>query len=193
VRFGEEAPPAWRAGASRTLSHVVSFSDPGLEILPTHRLVAGPPVNSSVFREAASPYFAELPAGAQWTLSVAFAGGGELRLGVRPDADLARVRDLPAHPAVRALAVVMADAVAVGAVAASLLGRAPELRYTPDAEEARQAAWKGRCAFALILPATSLEEVRRVADAGQIMPPKSTFFAPKVPTGVVLRPLDAAL
>jgi len=30
-----------------------------------------------------------------------------------------------------------------------------------------------------------------VADAGQIMPPKSTFFAPKVPTGVVLRPFDA--
>jgi len=57
--------------------------------------------------------------------------------------------------------------------------------------EARAAAGVGRCAFALLLPPTRLEEVKRVADAGQIMPPKSTFFAPKVPTGVVLRPLDA--
>jgi len=32
--------------------------------------------------------------------------------------------------------------------------------------------------------------VKAVSDAGQIMPPKSTFFAPKVPTGVVLRPLE---
>jgi uncharacterized protein (DUF1015 family) len=32
-----------------------------------------------------------------------------------------------------------------------------------------------------------MEEVRRVADAGQVMPQKSTFFAPKIPTGVVIR------
>jgi uncharacterized protein (DUF1015 family) len=29
-----------------------------------------------------------------------------------------------------------------------------------------------------------------VADAGQVMPQKSTFFAPKIPTGVVIRPFD---
>jgi uncharacterized protein (DUF1015 family) len=192
VMFRDEAPAAWRAGASRTLSHVVSFRDPGLEILPTHRLVGGASLERAAFMEAAAPYFTVAPHGADWTMVAVFADGMEIRLRVRADADLAAAREIPQHPAVRALAVTMADGVAVGVVAAALLGRAPELRYTPDAAEARQAARQGNCALALILPATRLEDVRRVADAGQIMPPKSTFFAPKVPTGVVLRPLDAA-
>lgn len=193
VLFRSEAPEPWRDGAARTLSHVVSFRDPGLEILPTHRLVVGEPVAAGAFRAAAAPFFSEAPPGGKPVLTVAFAEGAELRLVLRPDADLSAARDLPSHPAVRGLAVAIADAVAVGIVGASLLGRSPELRYTPDAAEAREAARTGQCAFALLLPPTRLDEVRRVADAGQIMPPKSTFFAPKVPTGVVLRPLDAPL
>lgn len=191
VLFRSEAPPQWRDGAARTLSHVVSFRDPGLEILPTHRLVVGAPVAADAFRAAAAPYFRQAGAGEAPTVTVVFADGKEIALVVRPDADLSEARDLPAHPAVRSLAVTIADAVAVGVVGASLLGRVGELRYTPDAAEARDAARAGRCAFALLLPPTRLDEVKRVADAGQIMPPKSTFFAPKVPTGVVLRPLDA--
>ena len=193
VMLRDEVPEMWRVGASRTLSHVVSFRDPGLEILPTHRLVAGPPQRAAAFLDAASPFFVEVPEGAEWTLIAAFADGREIRLGIRPGADLSPARDLPAHAAVRALAVTLTDGVAVGVVAASLLGRVPELRYTADDGEARAAVRRGTCAFALLLPATRLEDVRRVADAGQIMPPKSTYFAPKVPTGVVLRPLDAPI
>jgi len=191
VLFRAEAPTQWRDGAARTLSHVVSFRDPGLEILPTHRLVLGAPVAAETFRTAAAPYFRQAEPGETPVLTAVVAGGVEIALVARPEADLSAVPDLPAHPAVRSLAVAVADAVAVGVVGASLLGRVPELRYTPDAAEARAAAGVGRCAFALLLPPTRLEEVKRVADAGQIMPPKSTFFAPKVPTGVVLRPLDA--
>jgi len=33
---------------------------------------------------------------------------------------------------------------------------------------------------------TRVEQVFAVADAGEVMPPKSTYFAPKVPAGVVL-------
>ncbi len=191
VLFRDEAPDAWRAGAARTLSHVVSFRDPGLEILPTHRLVAGAPVAADALLAAAAPYFGEAPPHAAPAITVVLSGGREIPLVVRPGADLSPARDLPAHPAVRGLAVAIADAVAVGLVGRALLGRVPELRYTADAAEAREEARAGRCAFALLLPPTRLEEVRQVADAGQIMPPKSTYFAPKVPTGVVLRPLDA--
>jgi uncharacterized protein (DUF1015 family) len=35
-----------------------------------------------------------------------------------------------------------------------------------------------------------VEQVFAVADAGGVMPPKSTYFVPKVPSGLVLRPLD---
>ncbi|MEQ1872251.1 MAG: DUF1015 domain-containing protein [Ilumatobacteraceae bacterium] len=40
----------------------------------------------------------------------------------------------------------------------------------------------------LIRP-TSIEEIRRTANEGLLMPPKSTFFTPKLRTGLVLRPL----
>ena len=192
VLFRDEAPPAWRAGAARTLSYVVSFQDPGLVILPTHRMLDGAPLAAASFLAAAAPYVTVVPTGEKSTLSVVFKGGREVPLRVRPDAELPKVNGQAVHPAVRALEVAVADGLAVGVVAASLLGGVPGLRYTADAAEARQAGQEGQCACAVMLPATRLEAVRRVADAGQIMPPKSTFFAPKVPTGVVLRPFDAA-
>ncbi len=88
----------------------------------------------------------------------------------------------------RDLAVAIADSVAIRTVAAGLMRGAPALSYTADEDEARTAACGADCAFVVVLPPTRLEQVRRVADAGQVMPQKSTFFAPKVPTGVVLRP-----
>jgi len=191
VLFRDEAPAAWRDGAARTLSHVVSFKDPGLVILPTHRLLEGPPVDPAAFLSAARACFTEAPAGVEPTLSVVFRGGKEVALKVRADATWPSSGGQPVHPAVRALEVAAADVLAIGVAAASLLGGVPALRYTADAAEARAEGRAGRCACAVILPPTRLEAVRRVADAGQIMPPKSTFFAPKVPTGVVLRPFDA--
>jgi uncharacterized protein (DUF1015 family) len=40
----------------------------------------------------------------------------------------------------------------------------------------------------LIRP-TGIAEIRRTADEGLLMPPKSTFFTPKLRTGLVIRPL----
>jgi uncharacterized protein (DUF1015 family) len=36
---------------------------------------------------------------------------------------------------------------------------------------------------------TPIEQVQAVAAAGESMPPKSTYFFPKVPTGLLLHPL----
>jgi uncharacterized protein (DUF1015 family) len=190
VLFRDEAPAPWRSGAARTLSYVVSFRDPGLVILPTHRLLVGPALDADAFLRAADPYFRR-PAGAQSpTLTVLFQGGREEPLVVRAGIVPRNADGQPLHPSVASLEVALADGLAIGVVAASLLGRSPELQYTADPREAREAGRSGRYACALLLPPTRLDAVRRVADAGQIMPPKSTFFAPKVPTGIVLRPLD---
>jgi uncharacterized protein (DUF1015 family) len=43
---------------------------------------------------------------------------------------------------------------------------------------------------AFLLRPTPIEQVRAVAAAGETMPPKSTYFFPKVPTGVVFNPLS---
>lgn len=187
VLFRDEAPAAWKGGATRTLAHVVSFRDPGLAILPTHRIVQGSPLSREAFLAAAQPFFTVPADPSQALVTALFADCEAVPLALRADADLSTVRDLPAHPAVRGLAVTIADAVVIRHVAAKLMRGAPALGYTADAEEARAASCGAECAFAVLLPPTRLEEVRRVADAGQVMPQKSTFFAPKIPTGVVIR------
>jgi uncharacterized protein (DUF1015 family) len=48
----------------------------------------------------------------------------------------------------------------------------------------------GRAAVAFRLHPTAIEDVMRVADAGQIMPPKSTWFEPKLRSGMVVQLLD---
>ncbi|HZA05095.1 MAG TPA: DUF1015 domain-containing protein, partial [Propionibacteriaceae bacterium] len=48
----------------------------------------------------------------------------------------------------------------------------------------------GRAAAAVLIRPVSLAEIERTAREGLLMPPKSTFFTPKLKTGLVLRPLD---
>ncbi len=58
--------------------------------------------------------------------------------------------------------------------------------YTSRADKALDAIHSGKCAIALILNPTRLEQVQAVSDAGLIMPRKSTYFYPKVMTGLVI-------
>jgi uncharacterized protein (DUF1015 family) len=44
---------------------------------------------------------------------------------------------------------------------------------------------------AVLIRPTSIDEIRRTAVERLLMPPKSTFFTPKLRTGLVLRPLDS--
>jgi uncharacterized protein (DUF1015 family) len=48
----------------------------------------------------------------------------------------------------------------------------------------------GGAAVGVLIRPTSIVEIRRTADERLLMPPKSTFFTPKLRTGPVLRPLD---
>ncbi len=180
----------WVDGARRTLAYVVSFKDPGLTILPTHRIIEGMPLERPMVLKAASKYFQRVQKGETPHFTVAFADGSEAAMRLRPKVDLSAATELPEHPSVRNLAVAIADAVFIRVVLDGLYGRPAKLRYTPSEAEARTTVQAGNDAAAIILPATRLDEVRAVSDAGEVMPPKSTFFAPKVPTGVVLRLFD---
>ena len=46
------------------------------------------------------------------------------------------------------------------------------------------------CTVAFALPPVSIEQLLSVADSGQVMPPKSTWFEPKLRSGMVVRLLD---
>jgi uncharacterized protein (DUF1015 family) len=62
--------------------------------------------------------------------------------------------------------------------------------YPSTIDEALNAVYRGRCPMALILNPTRLNELQEVSDAGLIMPRKSTYFYPKVMTGLVINKLD---
>ena len=71
-----------------------------------------------------------------------------------------------------------------------LAGVAPdEMSYTPDAKVAAKRASDTGGAAALVKP-FSVAQVRRAAKAVGLLPQKSTYFFPKIATGLAFRPLD---
>jgi uncharacterized protein (DUF1015 family) len=64
------------------------------------------------------------------------------------------------------------------------------LGYARNFDEALDAVMTGDYDAAFFVAATPIEQVRAVAAAGERMPPKSTYFFPKVPTGLLFNPLE---
>jgi uncharacterized protein (DUF1015 family) len=64
------------------------------------------------------------------------------------------------------------------------------LGYSRTDDEALQAVLSGEFDAAFFMRATPVSQVQEIAAAGVNMPPKSTFFYPKVPTGLLFNPLQ---
>ncbi len=188
--------------ADRLLAFIVSVGDVGLSILPTHRIIFGAGRDAGKLVEIWRQWFeigrvapcadriarlAEL--GRERTACiVAWPGDYDLTLVLKPDAPLDTVPGLGHSAAVRSLDVARIEALVVQYILGA--GQAtPSLAYTPDARAAFDAVRNGRAAAAVLLNPTRVEQVLAVADAADFMPPKSTYFMPKVPSGLVLRPL----
>ena len=62
--------------------------------------------------------------------------------------------------------------------------------YTPQREEAVATVDRGEAQAAFLLRATRIEDVWDVARRGGVMPQKSTFFYPKLTSGLLMLPLD---
>ena len=189
--------------ADRVLTFLVSAADPGLVVLPTHRVIHGtgrrvdavlPAWRSGLFDVAPLPtgvdplaYLRQI--GRDRTVClVASPDGDVLGLALNPDARLDAFPDLGASPAVRALDVARIETLVVKPLLRADAST-PTLGYTADAREALASAQQGASTAVLLNP-TRVEQVFAVADAGDVMPPKSTYFAPKVPSGLVLRPCE---
>ncbi|HET7571850.1 MAG TPA: DUF1015 domain-containing protein [Gaiellaceae bacterium] len=63
--------------------------------------------------------------------------------------------------------------------------------YTPSREEAVAAVDRGDAEAAFLLRPTRIEDVWEVARRGDVMPQKSTFFYPKLTSGLLFHPLDS--
>jgi uncharacterized protein (DUF1015 family) len=83
---------------------------------------------------------------------------------------------------------------AVEAIVESLLGvgaQTAERRLLPaiDDADAVDQVKDGRAQAAFLLPAPSLDRLLAVAEEGDLLPPKSTWFEPKAPAGLVINDL----
>ena len=200
VAYARENPRA-----DRLLAFIASAGDPGLAILPTHRIIHGAGRDVGKLVELWRRWFdvgrvapcadrmerlAQL--GKERTAClVVWPGDYDLSLVLKPDAPIDRIPDLGRSAAVRALDVARIEVLVVKEILYA--GTAtPTLKYTPDPREAFDAVRKGGATAAVLLNPTRVEQVFAVADAGDVMPPKSTYFAPKVPSGLVLRPLSSS-
>jgi uncharacterized protein (DUF1015 family) len=64
------------------------------------------------------------------------------------------------------------------------------LWYVKDAREATQQVADEAASAAFLLDGMPPEAIASVAEAGEVMPHKSTYFDPKAPTGLVISPLE---
>ena len=64
------------------------------------------------------------------------------------------------------------------------------VKYTRDNEEAIKVVAEGEFDYSFLMNATKIEELRDVANAGEHMPQKSTYFLPKMLSGLVMRKIE---
>jgi uncharacterized protein (DUF1015 family) len=186
-----------------TLMCLVSLQDPGLTVFPTHRLLSG---LDTAGRETLDAGLRELfeieevppervdPAGADGlgVLGYLDSAGRSLRLRLADHAALDRA--LEGHSAAyrRIDPVILEVLVLEGILGMTEAGIAAKrgLAYARSIDDARRAIEAGEAQCAFLLRPVPVEQVREVAAAGETMPPKSTYFFPKVPTGIVFNPLS---
>lgn len=203
VRDDETAP-------NFILMMLVSMIDPGLLILPTHRLVSGLPdgFTAERLRQALGEAFQVETVGRgasavreAWELIEADGSQDVLGFGTVADGawQLARLRKpdvmdrlAPEHsPAWRELAVSVLHEAVLGD-ALTKVGAAPTCRYVHLLSEVQDAVAAKACQLAALVPPASMGHVERIAGNLEKMPPKSTYFYPKLLSGLVFNSLKGS-
>ena len=194
LRYRDAAGPdgAW------TLGYFTPMDAPGLLVLPYHRILSEGP-RLEIAAETLRPRFRLRPSAsaaeasaeiAESTAPYAFALAepGRGALVVEAEADAPSMLPPAVPPSLRALDTYFLHQ----AVLRPILGIPDSaVSYVHSLAEAEQALAGGSCRLAVLLRATPVQQIVAVADAGQSMPAKSTFFHPKLPSGLVIHPLVA--
>jgi uncharacterized protein (DUF1015 family) len=192
--------------ADYVLMALVSLEDPGLTVFATHRLLKelGPTQQEGI-RDAARALFeleevaedAVVPGPGEPAVSFGYMDSHHLkpwRLRLNQEGERALDEALADRSAAyrRLDAAAMEELFLKRAVGLSAEDIAAKkgLGYTPSAEQAIAELREGRYDAAFFLRPTPVEQVRAVAAAGETMPPKSTYFFPKLLTGIVFNPLS---
>ncbi|GAO04433.1 DUF1015 domain-containing protein [Anaeromyxobacter sp. PSR-1] len=203
-------PPG--AGHNYILMFLCPMSDPGLMLFPTHRLVFGLKDFSVArltgaleryFRIETLPEDIRRPAGRAWAIAKLSEHFGKSSsflmvtaedqkarvLTLRDEADLEEA-ELPRNETLRALDVTVLHSVVLQHVlglSASAQENQESLTYVRDAGEAVNRVLSGEHQVGFLVNPTPMWQVEAVGDAGETMPQKSTYFYPRLQSGLVMR------
>jgi uncharacterized protein (DUF1015 family) len=197
------------SAANFVLMHFVGMQDPGLQILPTHRLVSGLPagLTSEQIVSALKPcceieVIGQGDKAAEETWGLIEADGGQNVFGFGTAADgkwiFARVihdslmEKLAADhtDAWRSLGVSQLHKLLLEELIFKQIGGEPKFQYVHRLDETTTALnSKSHQLGCLVAPAT-IEHVREIAAGRETMPPKSTYFYPKLLSGLVVHSLS---
>jgi uncharacterized protein (DUF1015 family) len=190
---------------SYTLMFLCALSDPGLAVFPTHRLLTNlkdPEVHERLGAVLKRDFDVERVERAEIEPS---ADDGRVAFGYMDAHFRTPYRLTLKDPSTAAEALPdrsdayrsLDTAVLEALVLRDALGMSEDdiaaqhgLRYAKSTAEALDAVESGQADAVFFMRATPIEQVRGVAASGETMPPKSTFFYPKVPTGLVFSPLE---
>ncbi len=184
------------------LAACMSAADPGMVIRACHRVVswADGPDPAEILEAAAAWFDIERLGGASINDVLAamrrrtspgcftvYAGRsqGYALLTLRDERALANSPHPPSSP----IRLLSAAVFAHGFIEPLLRGHGPRVAHTPDAAEVVRRVDSGAARLAGLLPAVRPSELTAAVDAGERMPPKSTYFWPKPLTGLVMRSL----
>jgi len=184
----------------------VNMDSEGLVILPTHRVVYGlKNFVPSEFLTRAKPYFEmeplstddsvaltdRLAAVGERTAFIAITSAGKHLMLARGEAVASALKDVSERQ--QPLNVVQLH----GLVLERLLGITPDaireqtnVKYLRDAAEAIELVADGEANAAFLMNPVTLDQLREVAFAGEVMPQKSTDFFPKLLSGLAIYALD---
>jgi uncharacterized protein (DUF1015 family) len=195
------------APANFTLMMLVGMSDPGLLILPTHRLLSGlPAITGEKLGELLAGDFAVETIGAGESAARDCwehieADGSQAILGFGTVADgrwhVARLTNPAAmaelakdhSPDWRGLAVSVLHVLVVNKLLPERAGASPKCEYVHLLREVTDSVAGNRCQLAALVPPATMGHVEQIAGHLEKMPPKSTYFYPKLLTGLLFNSL----
>ena len=197
-------PSAALAPEDYVMMTLVAFDDPGLVILPTHRVVrvlTGDQIRA--YKAAIRKKFEVEEFNEPTAMLTQLDSRGRGCIGAVVTSTLASIihlrnhddmaRALPdADDEVRHLDVAVLHALILD----EILGITPQqvrggdnISYTIDGSAAVADVSSGRAAAAFLLNPPTVNDIQRVSNAGGVMPEKSTYFYPKLQTGLLINPL----
>lgn len=179
---------------------LVPMSDPGLVILPTHRLLPHlPPGTASEWRTRLQPLFEVYDSTPEGILQEMQTSAQQGREGIgfvhsqgvwlllpSKQLDLDAFMPPQASPSWKQLDVNLLHRI----ILPTLDYGQVEPTYTRSAQEVFQRVSRGESAVGFLLNPPRLEALRQIASQGEKMPHKSTYFYPKVLSGLIMWKLE---